>query len=239
VSSALVAQACEVILTGRCVEALDQLTSELGSQARWLAGDLASLGGVRTVIAHSGRVDVLIALAGVDSRDALQDVADSQLEEVIALNLQGPLALARGLMDQMIERRNGHLVFVSSIAGLVASPGNGPVYIATKWGVRGLGLALRQELHGTGVGVSTIFPGPIDSAGMFARTGMTPSRFAGANSPDDVARAVVRAIKQDRAEICVAAGGLRLGATLARMAPVLASNIARRVSDARVHPPRV
>jgi NADP-dependent 3-hydroxy acid dehydrogenase YdfG len=55
----------------------------------------------------------------------------------------GPLA--RQAIPPMIERRSGHLVFISSIAGLVATSANGPLYTTTKWGLRGLGLALRQE----------------------------------------------------------------------------------------------
>jgi NAD(P)-dependent dehydrogenase (short-subunit alcohol dehydrogenase family) len=68
--------------------------------------------------------------------------------------------------------RSGSHRLISSVAGLVATPGNGTVYTATKWGLRGLGLSLRQELDGTGIGVSTVFPGPIRGAGTSARTGV-------------------------------------------------------------------
>jgi short-subunit dehydrogenase len=106
---------------------------------------------------------------------------------------------------------------------------------ATKWGLRGLGLALRQELHGTGVGVSTVFPGPIRDAGMFARTEVALPRGTGTNSPQDVARAVARAIERNRAETTVATGSMRLSAVLGGVAPVLVGNLARLLGAGRVH----
>jgi short-subunit dehydrogenase len=115
-----------------------------------------------------------------------------------------------------------------------ATSGNGPVYTATKWGLRGFGLALRQELHGTGVGASTIFPGPIRDAGMFARTGVALPRGTRTSSPEDVARAVARAIERDLAEVEVASASVRLSAALSRVAPVLAGDLARRAGAGRV-----
>jgi short-subunit dehydrogenase len=108
------------------------------------------------------------------------------------------------------------------------------VYTATKWGLRGLGLALRQELHGTGVGVSTVFPGPIRNAGMFARTEVALPPGTGTSSPEDVARAVVRAIERNRSETTVAAGSMRLSAALGGVAPVLVGDLARLLGAGRV-----
>jgi len=75
------------------------------------------------------------------------------------------------------------------MAGKLATAGTGPLYTATKWGLRGLGLGLR----GTGVGVSTIFPGPISDAGMFAATGVPLPSSIRPNTQLDVARAIVDA----------------------------------------------
>jgi short-subunit dehydrogenase len=131
-------------------------------------------------------------------------------------------------------RGRGHIVLISSGAGLVATPGNGTLYTATKWALRGLGLALRQELHDTGIGVSTIFPGPIRDAGMLADTGVALPRGFGTSSPEDVARAVARAIKQDRPETTVASASLRMMLALGAVAPVLIGEIARLAGAGRV-----
>src|SRR5204862_7502598 len=99
-----------------------------------------------------------------------------------------------------VGRGGGHVVFISSLAGKCAGPQSG-VYSATKFGLRGLSWGLRQDLRGNGVGVSCVLPGLIRDAGMFADTGVKPPPAAGTRTPEDVTRAVVRAIEHDVAEI--------------------------------------
>lgn len=234
ISRELAARSCSVLVTGRREESLELLVTELGPPARWLVADLTSVRAARDLLTLAGPVDILVANAGVEVPDALRDLGDSELEEAVLINLLAPLALAREAIGPMLERGQGHIVFISSVAGLLASSGNGPVYTATKWGLRGLGLALRQELHGTGVGVSTIFPGPLRDAGMFARTGVTLPRGAGTSSPTDFARAVTRAIERGRAEVRVATGSVRVSAALGGVAPVLVGDLARLAGAGRV-----
>ena len=76
----------------------------------------------------------------------------------------------------MIERGGGHIVFISSLSGKVASP-RGSIYSATKFGLRGFALALREDQigDGTGVGVSVVIPGFIRDAGMFADGNAKPA----------------------------------------------------------------
>jgi short-subunit dehydrogenase len=224
----LAERSAEVILTGRREDALQELAAELGSPAVAIRADLNSIAGARELFARAGQVDILIANAGLEAREPLQDLSDDALEQCLHVNLLAPIALAREAIVPMTERRRGHLVFISSVAGLVATVSNGPLYTTTKWGLRGLGLALRQELHGTGVSASTIFPGPIHEAGMFADTGVGLPAGAGSNSPADVAAAVARAIERDLAEVVVAKGAVRLGATLGGVAPLMVGRLARR-----------
>jgi short-subunit dehydrogenase len=234
IAQELAGRGCALVVTGRKAQDLQRLVSELGPPARGLTADLTSLDEARDLMARAGVVDVLIANAGVEVPDDLAELSDAELEEAVRINLLAPAALALAAMAPMKARRAGHIVFISSVAGLIATPGNGTVYTATKWGVRGLGLALRQELHGTGVGVSTIFPGPVSDAGMFARSGVTLPRGMAAVSPHDVARAVARAIERNRPEITVAAGSVRLSAAIGAVAPVLVGRLARLAGAARV-----
>lgn len=224
----LAARSCSVVVTGRRQALLDGLVTELGPPARGFAADLANLDEMHTLLVDAGPLDVLVANAGVDIREDLAEVGEAQLQDAIRINLTVPAALARAAIRPMIERGKGHIVFMSSVAGLVATPGNGPVYTASKWGLRGLGLALRQELYGTGVGVSTVFPGPIRGAGMFARTGAALPWYAGSSSPEDVAKAVAKAIERNRAEVTVASGMVRLSAAVGVLAPVLVGTLSRR-----------
>jgi short-subunit dehydrogenase len=133
----------------------------------------------------------------------------------------------------MVARRRGHMVFVSSLAGKAAS-GGGSVYSATKFGLRGFALALREDLRPHGVGVSVILPGFIREAGMFHDSGAKLPAFIGTKRPEDVARGVADAIERDRAEVDIAPLALRAGATLAGLAPGPTSAVQRRLGGDRV-----
>jgi short-subunit dehydrogenase len=234
IADELAARGCVLTVTGRRKTELKRLVSELGPSARGLTADLTNLEDVRDLMARAGPVDVLVANAGIAAPEDLEMLSEAEIDHAIRINLLAPAALARAALPAMKQRGEGHIVFISSGAGLVATPGNGTVYTATKWGLRGLGLALRQELHGTGVGVSTIFPGPIRDAGMLADTGVAIPRGFGTSSPQDVARAVAQAIEGDRAETTVASAGLRFLVGLGAVAPVLVGRLARLAGAARV-----
>ncbi|WP_231976866.1 SDR family oxidoreductase [Mycobacterium sp. E740] len=242
----LASRGCELTVTGRRDLELKRLVDELGPTTRGFTADLTNLDEVRDVMDRAGPVDLLVANAGVGIPHDLAMLSDIEIEEAIRINLLAPAALARAALAPMMQRGQGHIVFISSGAGLIATPGNGTVYTATKWGLRGLGLALRQELYGTRVGVSTIFPGPIRDAGMLADTGVALPRGFSTSSPQDVARAVVRAIEQDKPETTVASASVRLLVAVGAVAPVRIGELARlagvgRVRDAmlgRVEPVR-
>jgi short-subunit dehydrogenase len=230
----LATRGCALTLTGRREAELARLVTELGPPARGFVADLTNLAEIRQLLDHTGPVDILVACAGIDIPQDLADTSDEVIEEAIRINLLAPAALSRAVLPSMKQRGAGHIVFIGSVAGLVATPINSSVYAATKWGLRGLGLALRQELHGTGIGVSTVFPAGVRDAGMFARTGITLPWYAGTSSPQQVARAVVRAIERDRPEVVVAAAGERLGAAISGVAPVLVGRLARVAGLARI-----
>jgi short-subunit dehydrogenase len=230
----LAMRGCALTLTGRREANLAHLVAELGPPARGFAADLTNLAEIRELLDHAGPVDILVACAGIDIPQDLADTSDEVIEEAIRINLLAPAALARVALAPMRQRGEGHVVFIGSVAGLVATPINSSVYTASKWGLRGLGLALRQELHGTGIGVSTVFPAGVRDAGIFARTGITLPWYAGTSSPQQVARAVVRAVERDRPEVVVSAGGERLGAAISGVAPVLVGRLARVAGLGRI-----
>jgi len=230
----LAARGCRLTVTGRREPQLARLVSELGPSARALTADLSKPDDVRHVMERADPGDVLVANAGVGVPQDLAMLSDAEIEEAVRINLLAPAMLARAAVAPMKQRGRGHIVFISSGAGLVATPGNGAVYTATKWGLRGLGLALRQELQGTGVSVSTIFPGPVRDAGMLADTGVALPRGVGTSSPEDVARAVAAAIECDRAETTVASAGMRVLVGVGAIAPVLVGELARLAGIGRI-----
>lgn len=99
------------------------------------------------------------------------------------------------------------------------------IYSATKFGMRGFALGLRDDLRPRGVGVSTLFPGFIRDAGMFVNSGATVPRVFGTRSPDEVANAVLRAVRDDVAEIDVASIEQSVAGRLFSVAPALFSRL--------------
>src|SRR5207244_6475491 len=118
---------------------------------------------------------------------------NENIERDNAGNLRSRILLASKLLPGMLERKSGHMVFMASIAGKLPAGGES-MYNATKFGIRGFGLALREELWGTGVGVSVISPTLWSEAGMWAGTGLKPHPIAGEVSPAQVADGVWSAI---------------------------------------------
>jgi short-subunit dehydrogenase len=220
----LAARGASVVLTGRREDVLESLTAELGGRA--IIADLTDRDAATALMDEAGPVDILVANAGLPASGPLTEYSLEAVDRALDVNLRAPVVLARLAAEEMVSRRRGHLVFVSSVGGKMAAGGTS-LYNATKFGLRGFSLALREDLRPHGVGVSAIYPGFIRDAGMFAETDVTLPRGLGTHTPGDVARAVSRAIEHDRAEVDVAPLSLRLGARFAGVAPVLTARMAR------------
>jgi short-subunit dehydrogenase len=228
IARAFASRGATLLLTGRRADVLAQLAEETGGRA--LAGDLASRPELERLIADAGEVDVLVANAALPASGSLLDYDQDGIDRALDVNLRAPIALARALAPGMVDRGRGHLVFISSLQGKAATP-NSSLYVATKFGLRGFALALREDLRSAGVGVSVVMPGFIREAGMFADSGVRLPFGVGTRSPEQVAAAVVRAIERDRAEVDVAPPALRLGAALAGIAPGLSAAVSRRMGS--------
>src|SRR5690349_10482855 len=132
--------------------------------------------------------------------------------------------MTRELLPRWQERGSGHFVFVSSISGFAAMP-RASLYAATKFGLRGFALNLREDLRRSGIGVSVITPGAIREAGMFADSGAKAPPGVGTGTPEQVASAVVRAIEGDKSEISVAPLRQRALARFAMLAPEVSGRL--------------
>lgn len=215
-----------MILSGRRTEVLEGLADELN--ARVVACDLGSREQVaRLATALAPTVDLFVANAGLHARGRLDDLSQAEIDELLEINLRAPIALARAFAPVMTARRRGHMVFISSLSAKAAQPASS-MYSATKFGLRGFALGLRTDLRRHGVGVSLVLPGFVRDAGMFADSGVRLPPGIGTSSPDEVATAVLRAIASNRAEIGVAPLHLRVGASIASVAPGLAEGFSRR-----------
>ncbi|MFG1794850.1 SDR family NAD(P)-dependent oxidoreductase [Nocardia sp. NPDC049149] len=225
-AEAFAARGGEVVLTGRRADVLAPLAERLGGRA--IPADLADRDGIEKLLGAAGEIDVVVANAALPAMGLLSDYSVGEVDRALDVNLRAPIITAKLAAEQMVARRRGHLVFISSLSGKTASR-QASLYNATKFGMRGFALALREDLRPHNVGVSTVFPGYIRDAGMFADSGASLPLGVGTRAPEDVANAAIRAIDKNQAEVDVAPLTLRLTAMVAGVAPGLVAAMQRRV----------
>lgn len=199
----LAARGYALALAARSADALERLAGELvrsGCPALPLPTDLRRPDEVqrlaRIALDHFGQIDALINNAGIGGSGVFARMPDDAIDAQLAVNLHAPIALTRALLPQMLARRSGSIVFVSSVLGRIAMPGS-TIYNAGKFGLRGFALGLRREVAHRGVGVTLIAPGFID-------TSMTTAlRVIPKAPPEQVARAIAGALDRPRREVVV------------------------------------
>lgn len=233
---ALAAAGVRPLIAGRDAGRLDAVAQETGGAA--LQADLAAEDGPDTLaaaaLAEAGHIDLLINNAGIGWSGPISELPAAKVDELIAVNLTAPIQLTRLLAPGMAKRRRGRIVFVSSIAG-VTGVRDEAVYAATKAGLTCFAESISYELAEHGVGVSVIFPGPIDTP-FFERRGTPYQRSRPTPiAPEGLAAAVVNVIEHDQAEAFVPAW-MRFPARLHGMAPgtfrALAARFDRHGPDA-------
>jgi short-subunit dehydrogenase len=220
-AEALAGRGATLVLSARKAEALDELAGSLPGDHRVVPADLGEDGAAESLAQEAGRIDGLVANAGLPGTGRIEDFSPEELKRALRVNLEAPMMLARELAPSMRDRGDGHLLFVSSLAGKAPSP-RSAVYAATKFGLRGFALCLRADLSGTGVGVSIVAPGFIRDAGMFADSGAKPPPGIGTSTPQEVADGVVMAIERNKVEVAVAPLRLRALAHLGLASPRVA-----------------
>jgi uncharacterized protein len=220
-----------LVITGRRTDVLESLAAESG--ARSVAVDLTDAAAVERLATDHAGVDVLVANAGLPGSGHVFSFSVEEIDRALAVNLRAPMVLARVIGERMAERGAGHIVLMASLSGKAATP-RSSIYSATKFGLRGFAMGLRQDLRPAGVGVSAIFPGFVRGAGMFAESGAKLPPGVGTSTPEQVAEAVVRAIERNRGEVDVAPVPMRLGAIFAGVAPEIAATVQRATGADRV-----
>lgn len=231
IARGLAARGARLVLSGRREDALEALAAELGATA--VPADLAEPDAPEALAREVGAVDVFVSNAALPADGQIDDYTPAQIDRALDVNLRAPIFLTRALTPAMVQRGRGHVVLIASIGGIATTPGSA-LYSATKFGVRGFGLALRQDLRDTGVGVTVIHPSFIAEAGMFAESGVKLPPGAPTRSPRDVAAAVMRAIERGPAEIMVAPILLRVGTHLAGLAPAPVAAVSRRLGSYKI-----
>lgn len=197
---ALAAEGASVILAGRRRERLDRLVAEIGEQAVGVEMDVRDRQGaqdlVQTALDRFGRLDILVASAGIGAYGGIMDLSDEKLEEMMDTNVAGTVWPLRAAVPQLLASGGGDIVIVASVAGLRGAHDEA-VYAATKFAQVGLAGALDRELREKNIRVSAICPGGV--ATEFAMgAGRTPDMpgLAKMLRAEDVADAIVFVLKQ-------------------------------------------
>ena len=226
IARGLARRGADLVLTARRTELIEALADE--TRGRAIPCDLADRAALERLIEEAGPVDVLVANAALPASGGISTFGVEEMDRALDVNLRAPMVLARQMWEGMAERGGGHIVFVSSLNGKAGTAGSS-VYSATKFGLRGFALGLREDLRPRGVGVSTIFPGFIRDAGMFHESGAKLPGYIGTKTPEDVADAVISAIERDRSEVDVAPLTLRIGTKLSGLAPEAVAIVQRKL----------
>ena len=181
-----------VVLAARSRDRLDALADELGGSDRAIAVrcDVTEWeqqqAMVEQALSHFGRLDVAFANAGFGAARGFLNESTEHWRSMVLTNVYGAALTIRATMPALKQSR-GHLLLTGSVAGRRALPGS--LYSATKWAVTAMGEAARQDFNDTGVRVTLIEPGMVDTA-------FFDQRPTDALEPDDVARAVMFAVSQ-------------------------------------------
>lgn len=233
IAAALAERNVRLVLSSRKEDQLREMAESLPGEHRVVPRDLAEPGAAQRLVADAGQIDGLIANAGLPASGRFERFTAEEVQRALRVNLESPILMARELLPRFRDRRDGHLVFIASLAGVYASA-RSSLYSATKFGLRGFALGLREDLAGSGVGVSLVSPGLVREAGLFADSGAKAPPGLGTSSPKDVARAVVKAIERNSGETFVSPIQQRVLARFAGIQPELAGKITRRPIAQRI-----
>ena len=159
----LLTQGARVIATARKVAALAELGTRYPERVLVAAMDVTDQKQVEAVVDSAvkwfGRIDVLVNNAGYGMVGAVEESGEEEFRPMFETNVFGLIRVTQAVLPQMREQGSGHIVNLSSIGGLVATPGFG-LYNATKFAVEGLSEALAQEVKPLGISVTIVEPGP-------------------------------------------------------------------------------
>ncbi|HEY9118156.1 MAG TPA: SDR family oxidoreductase [Marinobacter sp.] len=196
--------------------------------------DWESLSGkVQTVLDTFGTIDLLVNNAGVSQRSLCKDTDMSVYQKLMDVDVMGQIALTKAVLPHMLERGDGHLAVTSSVAGKVGAPMR-TGYCAAKHAVMGFFDALRAEVEGQGVSVTTITPGFIRTdiarnalSGDGSAYGKEDDDIAGGMDVTECAEVVFKGLKAKKREIPVGKGKEMAALWLKRVSPEALFRMAR------------
>src|SRR5215204_418152 len=201
IAEAFAEAGAEVAPLARSEEELNELVLALpGEGHEAIAADVGDREELQKAIDEFGRVDVVVANAGIAQYGPFRDMDMDLVERMTRINWLGTVNTVAAVLPGMLDRARGHIVIVSSGAGHRSFPWTA-VYGATKAAQRGFAEALRHELSGTGVSLTVVYPGEVKSHLHDHDQANMPDWYHGkdkAAPPEPLARQIVEAVEQDK-----------------------------------------
>jgi 3-oxoacyl-[acyl-carrier protein] reductase len=187
-----------VCICGRDAAHLEAATAELrrdGAKILAVPADVSRASDIRALVERTqrelGPIDILVNNAGTYRSGPIHQLTESDWDAVLDTNLKSVFLVSGAVIPSMIERKRGHIINISSLAGKNAFAGGG-IYCASKWGLQGLTACMGEDLRAYGIRVASICPGTV-ATDFSPHTGRDTSKMLQA---DDVAHAVESLLTQ-------------------------------------------
>lgn len=151
-----------------------------------------------------GRIDLVVTSAGIGSGGPIAQVSSAEMQKIMNINFMGTYNCVHAALPIMHQQHGGHFVLLSSVAGKIGSALL-TAYCATKWAVRGFSIALRAELYGSGIGVTTVYPAWVDTPMIHQEAdAMQLLNIEALLTADQVATAILQAIENNQNDLTLA-----------------------------------
>ncbi len=159
---------------------------------------------MRQAQALAGRVDLVVACAGIGRGGRIEDLPSSEMRKMMDVNFLGIYNCVQAAVPTMRAQGGGHFVLISSVAGKLGVPMLSG-YCASKWAVRGFSIAMRAELYGTGIGITTVYPAWVDTP-MFKQAAEQDADLPieVMLTPEQVADEILGAVREGKRDLTLA-----------------------------------
>ena len=192
----------------RAEEQIRQHTSSASSNVLSVPTDVTSEQQIQALIRQTvetyQRIDLVVTSAGIGTGGPIDLFTASEMQRMMDINFMGTYHCVRAALPTMRRQQSGHFVFLSSVAGKLGAPML-TGYCASKWAVRGFSTALRAELHGTGIGATTVYPAWVETPMIHQEPdAMQLLNVQALLTADRVAAEILQAVTEDRRDLTLA-----------------------------------
>ena len=159
---------------------------------------------MRRALELTGRLDLVVACAGIGRGGRIEDLSASAMRQMLDVNVMGVYHCVQAALPAMRAQGGGHFALLSSVAGKLGVPTLSG-YCASKWAVRGFSIAMRAELYGTGIGITTVYPAWVDTPMFRQATEQSDGlELHVMLTPEQVADEILQAAREGRRDLTLA-----------------------------------